>query len=81
MGDVSVLVPSIHFYANGSSGTEHGIDYKIIDAYNTCVNSAKIEYKLLSNLLSNNVKKRSISLKNLSLLLVAWKNIYNIKTD
>ena len=57
MGDVSVLFPSIHFYANGSSGTEHGIDYKIIDAYNTCVNSAKIEYKLLRNLLSNNAKK------------------------
>ena len=71
MGDVSVLIPSIHFYANNSSGTEHGIDYKIVDAYNTCVNSAKIEYKLLRNLLSNNAKKRSISLKNSSLLLVA----------
>ena len=57
MGDISVLLPSIHIYASGYKGTGHGIDYEIVDPYNVCVNTAKVEYKLLRNLLSNNAKK------------------------
>ena len=57
MGDVSVLFPSIHIYALGEKGASHGIDYEIIDPYNVCVNTAKVELKLLRNLLSNNAEK------------------------
>ena len=57
MGDVSMLFPAIHFYATGSVGTSHGTDFQLSDPYNVCVNSAKIEYKLLRNLLGNNAEK------------------------
>ncbi len=53
MGDISVLFPSIHAYATGSEGADHGKDYRIIDPYNTCVNAAKAELGILRRLLEH----------------------------
>jgi amidohydrolase len=39
MGDVSLLMPAIHPYASGSSGTSHGSDYSV-DDYDTTVTNA-----------------------------------------
>lgn len=57
MGDISVLFPSIHIYALGQKGASHGIDYQIVDPYNVCINTAKVELKLIRNLLIDNAKK------------------------
>ena len=57
MGDVSTLFPSIHVYVSGAVGTSHGIDYRIEDAYNACVNGAKFELGLIRKLLENDAEK------------------------
>jgi len=40
MGDLSQIMPVIHPYVSGASGTAHGIDYIITDYKNTVVNAA-----------------------------------------
>lgn len=60
MGDISCLFPAIHAYACGARGKTHGIDYKIVDPVNACVDSAKFQVGLIIKLLSNdalNAKK------------------------
>lgn len=64
MGDVSTLVPTIHAYATGAQGTSHGKDYFIKDAYNACVNSAKLQLGLIRKLLENDAKKAKEVMKN-----------------
>ena len=56
MGDVSAIVPSIHAYACGCSGTLHGKDFKIADPKAVCVDSAKFQLGMLYKLLSNGGK-------------------------
>ena len=53
MGDLSTLVPVIHFYTTGESGVSHGKDLLIKDPYNICVNGAKVEIGILRKLLEN----------------------------
>ena len=53
MGDLSTFMPVIHPYAGGSSGTDHGSDYKIADPEMACVNSAKWQLIMLRMLLEN----------------------------
>ena len=57
MGDISTLVPTIHAYATGADGVEHGKDYYIKDAYTACVNSAKFQFGLIRKLLENDAEK------------------------
>lgn len=53
MGDISCVMPAIHPYCAGATGTSHGADYKIADPEKACVNSAKFQLALLTKLLSN----------------------------
>lgn len=42
MGDVSSVIPSIHPFITGVTGTGHGVDYQVSDPYSACVLCAKI---------------------------------------
>ncbi|MBO5778499.1 MAG: hypothetical protein J6R82_02915, partial [Clostridia bacterium] len=42
MGDISSVIPSIHPFVSGASGTGHGADYMISDPYTACVLCAKV---------------------------------------
>ena len=56
MGDLSVLMPVVHPYAPGASGTLHGSDFKIEDPNLACVESAKLQMNMLYILLKDNAK-------------------------
>ena len=56
MGDVSAIVPSIHAYVCGSSGTIHGKDYAVSDPELACYENAKFQLALIEKLLSDGAK-------------------------
>jgi metal-dependent amidase/aminoacylase/carboxypeptidase family protein len=41
MGDISHILPSVHPYAGGATGTGHGADYRIADHRRAVLNPAK----------------------------------------
>lgn len=53
MGDLSAVMPAIHPYVGGATGTGHGRDYRVSDPETACVMSAKCQLTLLSLLLEN----------------------------
>lgn len=53
MGDLSTIMPVIHPYVFGATGTSHGSDYKIKDYTTSCVTSAKWQLVMLSLLLKD----------------------------
>jgi predicted HAD superfamily phosphohydrolase len=56
MGDVSHIMPAIHPWAGGATGTSHGNDF-IIDNYETAViNPAKITAMTIIDLLYNDAE-------------------------
>ena len=57
MGDVSLIVPSIHPYIGGATGTSHGANYYINDPETACLTSAKFQIMLLEALLENGAEK------------------------
>ncbi len=64
MGDLSLLMPVVHPYCPGASGTSHGADYKIEDPYFACVNSAKWQVVMLYLLLCDNAKRANDIIEN-----------------
>ena len=57
MGDINAVMPGIHPFVGGATGTAHGINYKITDPDTACVMSAKGQLLLLRNLLANGGEK------------------------
>ena len=57
MGDVSLIVPTIHPYMGGASGTSHGANYYITDPETACVSCAKFQIMYLEALLKNGAEK------------------------
>lgn len=57
MGDLSSVMPVVHPYAGGCTGTGHGSDYYIADPVAACVGSAKMQLGMLLILLSNGAKR------------------------
>lgn len=53
MGDLSRIMPVVHPYAGGSTGTSHGADYEISDPEAACVTNAKWQIAMLTLLLSD----------------------------
>jgi amidohydrolase len=51
MGDVSCVMPAIHPYASGASGTSHGNDFRIKDRERACMNAAKAQLLMADRLL------------------------------
>ena len=56
MGDVSALVPSVHAYVCGSSGTMHGKDYMVHDPELACCENARFQLALVEKLLSDGAR-------------------------
>lgn len=54
MGDLSSIIPVIHPYCKGGSGTSHGMDYYVVDPVSACVDCAKWQIIMLSILLEGN---------------------------
>ena len=55
-GDITCVMPGMHFWAGGATGTGHGIDYYITDPDRLCLNSAKAQLFVVEELLSNDAK-------------------------
>ncbi|MBE7024894.1 MAG: amidohydrolase [Ruminococcaceae bacterium] len=53
MGTMTAVMPAIHPYVGGASGTSHGSDYRITDPEKACVTSAKMQLATLHLLLEN----------------------------
>ena len=53
LGDVSMVIPSVHPYVGGAVGTGHGADYFITDVYTATVDSARVQAAMLVKLLEN----------------------------
>jgi metal-dependent amidase/aminoacylase/carboxypeptidase family protein len=64
MGDVSAIIPCIHAYSCGCTGTLHGNDFKVADPVGVCVDSAKFQLGLLVKLLENNAERAKEVIKN-----------------
>lgn len=63
MGDISMIMPSIHPYAPGAEGIGHGANYYIRNIEKTGVDSANVQLRMLTMLLSNN-GERAKSIKS-----------------
>lgn len=64
MGDLSAVMPAVHPYAGGASGTGHGADYAISDPYAACVRSAQLQLSMLAMLLSDDADQAKRVLAN-----------------
>ena len=53
MGDISSVIPSIHPFITGVTGTGHGVDFEVCDPYSACVICAKILCGVAKLLLCN----------------------------
>ena len=54
MGDLAQIMPTVHLYSGGQTGTSHGSDFQISDPEAACVNSAMWQVMILTILLENN---------------------------
>lgn len=57
MGDLSCVMPVVHPYAAGATGTSHGADYHITDPVKACVDCAKWQLAMLYTILKDNAAK------------------------
>lgn len=53
MGDLSAIMPVVHPYIGGATGSPHGNDFVIADPVMACVNSAKWQLAMVHLLLGN----------------------------
>ena len=66
MGDIMSVMPAIHPYVSGSSGTSHGADYYITDPESATVFSAKFQLVLIHELLCDGAKEAKRVIENAS---------------
>ncbi len=57
MGDVSHLMPAIHPFVGGVTGSLHARDFEVSDYYAACVLPAKIMAMTIVDLLGNKAQK------------------------
>lgn len=71
MGDVAAIIPGVHGYVPSSSGTSHGIDYRISDPYVAYVETSIINTLLAVELLHGDGEKgRKIAERKKDLLSI-----------
>ena len=69
MGDVATVIPAVHGYVPGMTGTSHGKDYCVCDYHSACVIPALINARLTIELLMNNAEKgRKIAARKADLM-------------
>ena len=64
MGDVSTVIPAIHPYAGGVSGSSHGDDYQVVDPELACVKSAQLQVLMAAELLKDNAARARQIIEN-----------------
>lgn len=57
MADVSCIMPALHAFGSGVSGQPHENDYLVTDFDRACLDSAKAQLNVVSNLLSDDAAK------------------------
>ena len=57
MGDLSQIMPVIHPYTGGATGTSHGVDYLVEDYQQAVINPAKAMAMTVIDLLANDAEK------------------------
>jgi len=67
IGDIQCVIPTVHPYVSGASGTSHGADYRITDPESACVFSAKYQLVSLYELLKDNASEAYRVIKNAKL--------------
>ncbi|MBE6358702.1 MAG: amidohydrolase [Lentisphaerae bacterium] len=60
MGDVATVIPAIHGYVPGMTGTSHGNDYFVADCDTGCIVPSRINARLAIELLSDNAAKGKV---------------------
>lgn len=69
MGDVSHLIPSIHPYVGGVTGSLHVRDFRVVDYFAACVLPAKLLAMTAVDLLAGNAEKAKAIIANFKPLL------------
>ncbi len=64
MGDLSMIMPVVHPYCQGSAGTSHGADYRIENPEKACVECAMWQCAMIYMLLSDNALKAQKIINN-----------------
>ena len=64
IGDLSRLMPVLHAFAPGATGTPHGSDYVITDPETACVTNAKWQLLMARMLLENDAARARSIVKN-----------------
>lgn len=57
MGDLSGIIPVVHPYSGGVTGTSHGDNYTVADPERACIKSAKMQLAMLLLLLQNDCER------------------------
>jgi len=57
LGNVCAVIPCIHPFVCGSTGTTHSKEFRVADPNRSCVNGAKAELLIVDALLSNGAAK------------------------
>lgn len=57
MGDISLLMPAVHAFGSGDSGSAHSPTYRIVDFDSACMDSAKAQVMIVRLLLQNDAEK------------------------
>ncbi|MBR7120642.1 MAG: amidohydrolase [Lentisphaeria bacterium] len=71
MGDVGTVIPAVHGYVPGMTGTSHGNDYFVADYHDACIIPAKINARLAIELLFGNAEKgRRIAARKADLMSI-----------
>jgi len=69
MGDVATIIPAVHGYVPGNSGTSHGVDFAIADKYTSYVVNAQIEALIAVEMLyGDGAKGKAIAARKANLM-------------
>lgn len=77
MGDLCCIMPVVHPYASGMTGTSHGSDYYITNPIDACVGSAKLQITMLSVLLGNNAERAKKIIKEFKPLFASKQEYFD----
>lgn len=81
-GDLSCIMPcSLFNVSNGYSGCAHQLDYKIVNPYRLCVDSAKAQVLVLDALLTNNAAEANRIIENFTPRYPSIKDYLNSISD
>ena len=81
MGDLSQIMPTLHPYAGGKKGKDHGNNYYIADPERACVGSAKMQMGFLLSLLENGAERAKKIISEFKPLFASKEDYLNFIDD